>query len=135
MYRISTSASKRLVANVCLNKCGVMCISIAARVVYLLSILRTAWSVKGLPDWFAKKWLQFSISRQNSFLYSIKILITEMFPIWIIRSLLPLPYISMLPLYKLISFVLNVQSSDILMPVANSSSMMATSLKESLFGN
>ena len=40
MYRISTSASSRLVANVWRNMCGVRCSSMEARVAYLLIIRR-----------------------------------------------------------------------------------------------
>lgn len=122
----------RLVAKVCLNICGVMCRSIAASEVYLFIILRTAWSVRGRPDWFAKKWLQFTISEWKSTLYLFSIFITEGLPIWIRRSLSPLPYIRILPSYRLISLIFSAQSSEILMPVANKSSITAASLREFL---
>ena len=100
IYRISTSASNKLVAKVCLNMWGVICKSISAREQYLFIILRTAWSDRGLPFWLAKKWLQLLISAWNSALYSSIIWETESLPIWIRRSLSPLPYMRMLPSCK-----------------------------------
>lgn len=57
IYRMSTSASNSELANVRRNIWGVICCSIAAREVYLLIILRTVWSDKGVPDGYTKKWL------------------------------------------------------------------------------
>lgn len=50
IYRISTSASNKELANVWRNIWGVICCSIEAREVYLISVLRTVWSDKWEPD-------------------------------------------------------------------------------------
>lgn len=57
IYRISTPASRRLVANVWRNICGVMCISIPAIDAYLFIILRTDWSDSCCPCCPVKKTL------------------------------------------------------------------------------
>ena len=91
IYRISTSASKRLVANVCRNICGVICISIDASSVYLFIMRRTAWSDKGVAAWLTKKESQASISFWKVILYFFKIQSTDSFPIWMRRSFDPFP--------------------------------------------
>lgn len=60
---------QRLVANVCRNICGVICISIDASSVYLFIIRRTAWSDKGFAAWLTKKESQASISFESYLIF------------------------------------------------------------------
>lgn len=87
---------------------------------------------QGTATLVSKKVVAIGYLRIKSSLYLLSILITEVFPIWIRRSLLPLPYIRMLPSYRLISLTFSAQSSEIRMPVANKSSITAASLREFL---
>ena len=105
----------------------------AAREVYLLIILRTDWSESTLPDWFTKKWLHDCISDRKTALYSSRAWITASVPIWIFLSFEPFPYIKILLSYKFTSFIFKEHNSEILMPVAKSSSITAMSLIEFFF--
>ena len=79
---MSTSASRRLVAKVWRNMCGVMCRSMAAREQYLLIMRRTAWSERGAPDWFTKKWVDEAISVEKLWRYSVRMWITSSDASW-----------------------------------------------------
>ena len=61
------------------------------------------------------------------FLYSISIFITFVFPICILRSFAPLPYISTILSLRLTSEGDRLHSSDIRIPVENKSSATAIS--------
>ena len=133
IYRISTSALRRQVANVCRNMWGVICMLIFASLVYLFNILLTAWADRWVLLLLTKKKSQAWILFENSDLYLVSAFKVALFPICNTRSLEPLPYIFIIPFCKSTSLSCSEHNSEIRIPVANSNSQTAASLMELCF--